>query len=98
MQKTVGLTIAGNNNDKNDQHKLQPIDLTRFRSLKHLEIRGCTFSPGLGNDQGLTGLLPLRHQLEALVLIQVFGSNDLLWEVLADSAVSIGPGLSSCEF
>ncbi|XP_026278549.1 serine/threonine-protein kinase 11-interacting protein isoform X2 [Frankliniella occidentalis] len=91
VQKTVGLTISGNGNSKGDLYSAQAIDLSRFRSLRHLELRSVTLSQRNDTDQRIEGLSSLRFYLEALVLVQVFQSDDLLWEVLADGAVSIGP-------
>lgn len=90
VQKTVGLTIAGNGNNQSDLYKPQAVDLSRFRSLRHLELRGCTVAHG---TDGMDGLSPLRTQLEALVLLHIYQPDDLLWEVLADGAVAVGPGL-----
>lgn len=93
VQKTVGLTISGNGKSSSELPRVQSIDLSRFHSLKHLELRSCSFSLTSDSERGIEGLCTLRQQLEVLVLVQVFGTDDLLWEVLADSAVSVGPGL-----
>lgn len=94
VQKTVGLTLTGTGTCKKDVTNVHPIiDLSRFRSLRHLELRSCVLSQGSVPDQTLEGLASLRTQLEALVLVQVYHSEDLLWEVLAGGAVSFGPGL-----
>lgn len=92
VQKTVGLTLTGNGTHKRDLVNIHPtIDLSRFKSLRHLELRSCILSQGSVPDQTLEGLSALRSQLEALVLVQVYHSEDLLWEVLAGGAVSFGP-------
>lgn len=91
VQKTIGLTIAGNGHSQSDLLRSQPVDLSRFRSLRHLELRSCTLSHGSDPDQGLEGLSSLRLQLEALVLLHIYHQDDLLWAVLADGAVSVGP-------
>lgn len=93
VQKTVGLTLTGNGTCKMDLVNAYPtIDLSRFRSLRHLELRSCILSQGSVPNQTLEGLSTLRSQLEALVLVQVYHSEDVLWEVLAGGAVSFGPG------
>ncbi|XP_034249241.1 serine/threonine-protein kinase 11-interacting protein isoform X2 [Thrips palmi] len=92
VQKTVGLTLTGNGICKRDLVNAHPtIDLSRFKSLRHLELRSCILSHGSVPNQTLEGLSTLRSQLEALVLVQVYHSEDLLWEVLAGGAVSSGP-------
>ena len=88
VQKTVGLTIAGNGTSQTDQNKPQAVDLRRFLSLRHLELRGCI----VAHAPEAEGLSPLRPQLEALVLMHVYQPDDLLWEVLADGAVAVSPG------
>ncbi|KAK3907885.1 Serine/threonine-protein kinase 11-interacting protein [Frankliniella fusca] len=93
VQKTVGLTISGNGNCKGKSCSAQAIDLSRFRSLRHLELRSVTLSHKNNSDQRFEGLSSLRYHLEALVLVQVFQYDDLLWEVLADGAVSVSPDI-----